>query len=188
MEFGECICFFSPFAHTLIVRHHLLYRGLVTRFPVLSAIVSSATFLAVSLLVLAACILPAVQWRFPSKNDDSTELREDFKPSGFRKRRQRGKVSPRSESTSQSVGLINLISQLPLLIASAHIFRDIKLRIFPLIFLQKSLYLSNPYGGVAPRRLMPSMILNLESRLVVDLISVFAGLNGGVSLPIIVYL
>ncbi|KAJ8594846.1 hypothetical protein M405DRAFT_711184, partial [Rhizopogon salebrosus TDB-379] len=82
------------------VRRHGI-RGLVTRFPLPSAIVSSATFLVISLLVLAACILPAVQWRFPS--DSSTEpVEEDIKERLFRKRRQRRKVSPTSESTSQS--------------------------------------------------------------------------------------
>ncbi|OJA16244.1 hypothetical protein AZE42_00072 [Rhizopogon vesiculosus] len=84
-----------------VKRHGI--RGLVTRFPVPSAIVSSATFLVISLLVLAACILPAVQWRFPSEDEGSTEPAEEYvKERLFRKRRQRKKVSPRSASTSQS--------------------------------------------------------------------------------------
>ncbi|EGO05179.1 hypothetical protein SERLA73DRAFT_174147 [Serpula lacrymans var. lacrymans S7.3] len=46
-----------------IVRRHGI-RGLVTRFPLISAFVSFLTFLAISLLVLVACLLPAIQWRF----------------------------------------------------------------------------------------------------------------------------
>ncbi|KAH7885915.1 hypothetical protein F5I97DRAFT_1876383 [Phlebopus sp. FC_14] len=44
-------------------------RGLVSRFPFTSAVVSSTTFFVVSLLALAACILPAIQWRFPSHDE-----------------------------------------------------------------------------------------------------------------------
>ncbi|KAG0696024.1 putative adipose-regulatory protein-domain-containing protein [Suillus ampliporus] len=76
-----------------IVKRHGI-RGLVTRFPLTFAIASSATFLVISLLVLAACILPAIQWRFPSEDEGSERM--------YRKRRQRRKFAPRSESTSQS--------------------------------------------------------------------------------------
>jgi hypothetical protein len=83
----------------------------VTRFPVPSAIASSITFLVISLLVLAACILPAIQWRFASDHEGSIEpTEEDVKERVFRKRRQRKKVSPSSESTSQSVGLISTLT------------------------------------------------------------------------------
>jgi hypothetical protein len=78
----------------------------VTRFPITFAIVSSATFLVISLLVLAACILPAIQWRFPSEDDGSGELTEEIaKERIYRKKRQRRKLSPRNENTSQSVRL-----------------------------------------------------------------------------------
>ncbi|KAG1749847.1 putative adipose-regulatory protein-domain-containing protein [Suillus paluster] len=85
-----------------IVKRHGI-RGLVTRFPVTSAIVSSATFLVISLLVLAACILPAIQWRFPSEDEGSSEPAEEVvNERVYRKRRQRRKFTPRNESTSQS--------------------------------------------------------------------------------------
>ncbi|KAG1767288.1 hypothetical protein EDD22DRAFT_876317, partial [Suillus occidentalis] len=76
-----------------VKRHGI--RGLVTRFPVTFAIVSAATF-SISLLVLAACILPAIQWRFPNEDDGSGELTEEIvKERIYRKRRQRRKLSPR---------------------------------------------------------------------------------------------
>ncbi|KAG0693318.1 putative adipose-regulatory protein-domain-containing protein [Suillus ampliporus] len=85
-----------------IVKRHGI-RGLVTRFPLTFAIASSATFLVISLLVLAACILPAIQWRFPSEDEGSGEPAEEVvKERMYRKRRQRRKFAPRSESTSQS--------------------------------------------------------------------------------------
>ena len=36
--------------------------GLATRFPLFSAVVSSSIFLLVSLLMIAACVLPMMQW------------------------------------------------------------------------------------------------------------------------------
>jgi hypothetical protein len=139
----------------------------VTRFPVPSAIASSATFLVISLLVLAACILPAVQWRFPSEDEGSTEPTEDIKLRIFRKRRQRRKVSPRSESTSPSVGPINLNR---LTTPAKQRPRDIKPRISLLTFLQRLRYLTNPCVGVAQGHLLMSHTI-LNRSILAELIS-----------------
>lgn len=80
----------------------------MTRFPVTFAIVSSATFLVISLLVLASCILPTIQWRFPSEDDGSNELTEETaKERIYRKRRQRRKLSPKNEHDSPRVRLLS---------------------------------------------------------------------------------
>jgi hypothetical protein len=98
---GRELSVFSASLRGTVKRHGI--RGLVTRFPITFAIVSSATFLVISLLVLAACILPAIQWRFPSEDDGSGELTEEIaKERIYRKKRQRRKLSPRNENTSQS--------------------------------------------------------------------------------------
>ncbi|KAG2075060.1 hypothetical protein BDR04DRAFT_1091887 [Suillus decipiens] len=98
---GRELSVFSAFLRGTVKRRGI--RGLVTRFPVTFAIVSSITFLVISLLVLAACILPAIQWRFSSDEDGSGELSEEVaKERMYRKRRQRRKLSPRNENISQS--------------------------------------------------------------------------------------
>ncbi|KAG2159703.1 putative adipose-regulatory protein-domain-containing protein [Suillus bovinus] len=107
------------------VKHHGI-RGLVTRFPVTSSIVSSAIFLVISLLVLAACILPAIQWRFPSEDYGSGEPTEEvLKERIYRKRRQRRKLSPRNENSSPSE---YKIEDVPIDMPSAVTFSDQPLR------------------------------------------------------------
>ncbi|KAG1908248.1 uncharacterized protein F5891DRAFT_992243 [Suillus fuscotomentosus] len=98
---GRELSVFSAFLRGA-VKHHGI-RGLVTRFPATFAIVSSATFLVISLLVLASCILPTIQWRFPSEDDGSNELTEETaKERIYRKRRQRRKLSPKNKNDSPS--------------------------------------------------------------------------------------
>ncbi|KAH8099430.1 putative adipose-regulatory protein-domain-containing protein [Cristinia sonorae] len=50
---------------------HKGIRGLITRFPLLTAMVSSGAFLFVSFIILASCILPAIEWRLHSEADVS---------------------------------------------------------------------------------------------------------------------
>jgi hypothetical protein len=38
--------------------------GVVSRFPLLSGVIASASFLAVSFLVLAMCLIPALRWHY----------------------------------------------------------------------------------------------------------------------------
>jgi uncharacterized membrane protein len=109
---GRELSVFSASLRGTVKRHGI--RGLVTRFPITFAIVSSATFLVISLLVLAACILPAIQWRFPSEDDGSGELTEEIaKERIYRKKRQRRKLSPRNENTSQSEYKIEDVVDMP---------------------------------------------------------------------------
>ena len=42
------------------------FSGIITRFPLLTAIVSAGTFLFIAFIVLASCLLPAIEWRFRS--------------------------------------------------------------------------------------------------------------------------
>ncbi|KIK78990.1 hypothetical protein PAXRUDRAFT_834327 [Paxillus rubicundulus Ve08.2h10] len=76
------------------VRRHGV-RGLVSRFPLTFAVGSSITFFIVSSLVLAACVLPAIQWRF-SDDETATDLHsyegnpKEERP--FRTRRRQRKV------------------------------------------------------------------------------------------------
>jgi len=44
------------------IRHHGV-RGLVTRFPLVSAFISAITFLIISSLIIAACLLPTMRWQ-----------------------------------------------------------------------------------------------------------------------------
>ncbi|KAI0068313.1 hypothetical protein BV25DRAFT_1778244, partial [Artomyces pyxidatus] len=39
-------------------------RGIVSRYPFISAVVATMTFFTVSLLILAACLLPAIRWQY----------------------------------------------------------------------------------------------------------------------------
>ncbi|KIJ68602.1 hypothetical protein HYDPIDRAFT_106814 [Hydnomerulius pinastri MD-312] len=88
-----------------VKRHGI--RGLVARFPLAFAVVSTTVFFVVSLLVLAACILPAIQWRFPGDDQasaDSSPYEGNLKEERpFRtRRRQRKAVAGESRSQSTS--------------------------------------------------------------------------------------
>ncbi|KAI0788526.1 putative adipose-regulatory protein-domain-containing protein [Abortiporus biennis] len=48
-------------------------RGLITRFPLLTAITSSLIFCFISFIILASCLLPAIEWKFPQDNDEVPE-------------------------------------------------------------------------------------------------------------------
>jgi len=45
---------------------HRGFRGIITRFPLFTAVISSGIFLFISFIVLASCLLPAIEWRFHS--------------------------------------------------------------------------------------------------------------------------
>ena len=73
-------------------------RGLVSRFPLAFALVASATFFSLSVILLATCILPAAtNWSVATgETPNVPELRED-RPVRIRKRPRRGEG--RSPST-----------------------------------------------------------------------------------------
>ncbi|KAL4070817.1 putative adipose-regulatory protein-domain-containing protein [Scleroderma citrinum] len=80
-------------------------RGLVSRFPVTSAVISSVIFFMVSMLVLAACLLPTIKWQLPSEEETVITLHPPKKTSRegktFRARK-RQRVAYPGESRSQS--------------------------------------------------------------------------------------
>ncbi|OBZ78552.1 hypothetical protein A0H81_00977 [Grifola frondosa] len=44
---------------------HEGFRGIITRFPTISAIAASGIFFFIGFVILASCLLPALQWHFP---------------------------------------------------------------------------------------------------------------------------
>ncbi|TCD62778.1 hypothetical protein EIP91_006422 [Steccherinum ochraceum] len=75
---------------------HKGFRGLLTRFPLLTAMASSGAFLFVSFTILASCILPAVEWRLHSVAGDSNNEPYD-KP---RRQTSRPKAEPERKYTA----------------------------------------------------------------------------------------
>jgi hypothetical protein len=74
-------------------------RGLVSRFPLTFALAASAAFFSLSVVVLAACILPAAQW--PVSMDQTPNASEpgDDRPVRVRKRPRRN-AAGESRATS----------------------------------------------------------------------------------------
>ena len=73
----------------MAIPHSFSNRGLVSRFPLTFALVASAAFFSLSVVVLAACILPAVQW--PASMDQTPNVSEagEDRPPRVRKRPRR---------------------------------------------------------------------------------------------------
>lgn len=71
---------------------HQGLRGLLTRFPLVTSMLAAATFFFVSFVVLASCVLPAVEWQFH-------EEPQPLEPVAYEKPR-RMRRRPRDESRS----------------------------------------------------------------------------------------
>jgi len=99
-----------------VIKHHGI-RGLVARFPLISAFISAIAFFIVSSLIIAACLLPTMRRRqdiagldsvpLPSEADDKYPLPgwkddDDGASSDDEKRRKRRKRSRRRKSRSAS--------------------------------------------------------------------------------------
>lgn len=69
----------------------------MSRFPLTFALVASATFFSLSLILLAACILPAVHWRVSMDETPTVSEPKEDRPIRVRKR-------PRRIVTSESRG------------------------------------------------------------------------------------
>jgi len=84
------------------VRPHGI-RGLVSRFPLAFALVASATFFSLSIILLVTCILPAIHWSVVTDEiPNVSEPRED-RPVRIRKRPRRNVTGEgRSASTVKS--------------------------------------------------------------------------------------
>ncbi|KAI0076234.1 hypothetical protein K474DRAFT_1645251 [Panus rudis PR-1116 ss-1] len=89
---------------------HKGIRGLITRFPLLTALISSGTFFFISFIVLASCLLPAIEWRF---HRDHADLQIDNdKPKGRRSPRSpRSPRPPKSERDEWSDALASTSSR-----------------------------------------------------------------------------
>ena len=79
-------------------------RGVISKFPLLSGVVASAIFLVVSFLVLAICLIPALQWQYgesgPAVAKFGSSARSRALPDALNERR----VRKRSLKRSGSVG------------------------------------------------------------------------------------
>lgn len=84
MEFGKLL-----FLNPKVVTDSFSNRGLVSRFPLIFALVASATFFSLSVVVLAACILPAVQWRVSMDETSNVSEPKEDRPGRVRKRPRR---------------------------------------------------------------------------------------------------
>ena len=72
---------------------------MITRFPMFTALVSSGAFLFVSFVILATCILPAVEWRLHSEVDLSDN--ESYAKSRRRLRRGNNQSTDGSDWSAQ---------------------------------------------------------------------------------------
>ncbi|KAI6031624.1 putative adipose-regulatory protein-domain-containing protein [Pisolithus microcarpus] len=86
-------------------------RGLVSRFPLVSATLSLVAFFVLSMLVLTACILPTIRWQLPSEEDTIIAPRSPSPPrrtpgpgKSFRVRKRQRTTYP-MEGRSQSSAL-----------------------------------------------------------------------------------
>ncbi|KAI9461782.1 hypothetical protein HD554DRAFT_1487943 [Boletus coccyginus] len=88
-----------PLDPKVIPDFFLSNRGLVSRFPLTFVLVASAAFFSFSIIFLAACILPAVQW--PASMDQTPNVSEPKEDrSGRVRKRPRRNVAGESRATS----------------------------------------------------------------------------------------
>ncbi|SRR5713226_87112 len=55
-------------------------RGIISRYPVLSGVVASGVFLAVSFTILAICLIPSLGWRYDDKGPATTKAGPSVRP------------------------------------------------------------------------------------------------------------
>ncbi|RPD64980.1 hypothetical protein L227DRAFT_650115 [Lentinus tigrinus ALCF2SS1-6] len=73
-----------------IIKHHG-FRGLIARFPLIFSIVAAGAFFFILFIGLVACLMPLVEWHFPS--DEPRQLEPEEKP----RRRRRSRRPERAE-------------------------------------------------------------------------------------------
>ncbi|EMD42159.1 hypothetical protein CERSUDRAFT_110697 [Gelatoporia subvermispora B] len=76
---------------------HKGLRGLISRFPLISASAAAATFSWISFIVLASCMLPAIEWRFR----DEAPTDDDMPAKPRRKPRRKISVGDLSEKSAR---------------------------------------------------------------------------------------
>lgn len=82
---------------TLIV-YYVSSSGLISRFPLISALSASAVFFFILFIALAACLMPMVEWHFPS--DGPHEFEPEDK--AYRRRRSRHTERGRDDRVRKS--------------------------------------------------------------------------------------
>ncbi|CDO73203.1 hypothetical protein BN946_scf185007.g258 [Trametes cinnabarina] len=70
-----------------VVLHHGV-RGLISRFPLVSALAASVVFFFIMFVGMVACLMPAVEWHFPSDSDETPQADDKMR----RRRRSRRKT------------------------------------------------------------------------------------------------
>ncbi|KAI8981256.1 hypothetical protein BD414DRAFT_464337 [Trametes punicea] len=81
-----------------VVLHHGV-RGLISRFPLASALAASVVFFFILFLGMVACLMPAVEWHFPS--DVNEPPKADDKPRKRRRSRRREEGEAEEEKLKQ---------------------------------------------------------------------------------------
>ncbi|OJT15810.1 hypothetical protein TRAPUB_3916 [Trametes pubescens] len=100
---GRELSVFSGYIRGVVLHHGV--RGIVSRFPLASAMVASAVFFLIMFVGMVACLMPAVEWHFPS--DVSEPPKVDEKPRRRRRSRRRTEGddrTPRSKTGTHSEG------------------------------------------------------------------------------------
>ncbi|KAL6302157.1 hypothetical protein BKA93DRAFT_737358 [Sparassis latifolia] len=96
---GRELSVLSAFLRGVVV--HKGIRGLINRFPLVSALSAGGTFFFISFIILASCLIPAIEWRYR----DDTIIASDIQEKSRRRARRRLSAgdlddkSPRSSKT-----------------------------------------------------------------------------------------
>ena len=85
----------------------LLHSGLVTRFPLASAFAASSVFFFILFIGLVACLMPAVEWHFPSDAEETPDMEPEDKPRKRRRSRRperEGELRPKTPTGKSKRG------------------------------------------------------------------------------------
>ncbi|KAI9060212.1 hypothetical protein FKP32DRAFT_1578556 [Trametes sanguinea] len=77
-----------------VVLHHGL-RGIISRFPLASAMAASVVFFFIMFVGMVACLMPAVEWHFPSDADEQPP------PDDKMRRRKRSRKRPEGDEGAE---------------------------------------------------------------------------------------
>ncbi|KAI1793958.1 hypothetical protein LXA43DRAFT_971602 [Ganoderma leucocontextum] len=95
---GRELAVLSGSIRGVVIYHGI--RGLISHFPLLSALAASGIFFFILFIGLVACLMPAVEWHFPSEPEEPRQLEPEEKPRR-RRRSRRPEYIERSESKSR---------------------------------------------------------------------------------------
>ncbi|KAI0639815.1 hypothetical protein C8Q77DRAFT_1083014 [Trametes polyzona] len=86
-----------------VVLHHGV-RGLISRFPLASAMAASAVFFLIMFVGMVACLMPAVEWHFPSDVNEPPKVDERARRRRRSRRRAEGQGDDRTPRSKRSDG------------------------------------------------------------------------------------